>query len=97
MEMGGSVYIMTNVHNTVLYIGVSSGLYSRVNDHKTKRYPNSFTAKYNCIKLVWHQSFPSITEAIDREKQMKLWPRKWKIDLINKTNPKWLDLFDEDL
>jgi predicted GIY-YIG superfamily endonuclease len=52
MELGGSVYIMTNVYNNVYYIGVSSELYSRVVEHKTKKYPNSFTA--NTIVSNWY-------------------------------------------
>ena len=76
MESGGCVYIMTNLANTVLYVGVSSDLYSRVYDHRNKTYPNSFTAQYNCVKLVYYQQFTTIEEAIDREKQLKNWAER---------------------
>ena len=88
---------MTNVFNTVLYVGVTSDLFSRVNEHKTKKYPDSFTAKYNCNKLVHYEMFPSIEEAIGREKQLKKWKREWKNKLIEETNPRWTDLYSEDL
>lgn len=88
---------MTNVFNTVLYIGVTSNLFSRVTEHKQKYYPGSFTAKYNCCKLVYYGFYPTITEAIAEEKKMKKWSRSWKIELINKGNPTWSDLYNEDL
>lgn len=97
MQRGGCVYIMTNVFNTVLYIGVTSDLFSRVNEHKDKVYPNSFTAKYNCNKLVHYCFYSTIEEAIAVEKQMKTWNREWKINLIVENNPDWIDLYQEDL
>jgi putative endonuclease len=97
MERGGCTYILTNRFNNVYYIGVTSELYNRITDHKQKLYPKSFTAKYNCNKLVWFQVFLTIEEAIHREKQMKKWKRQWKIDLIERMNPNWLDLYNEDL
>ena len=69
---------MTNTFNTVLYIGVTSDLFSRVSEHKTKKYPKSFTAKYNCDKLVYYEMFSRIEEAIGKEKQLKRWNREWK-------------------
>ena len=86
---------MTNAHNNVLYIGVTSELITRVHQHKTKAFPKSFTAKYNCDKLVYYESFHTIEEAIAREKEIKKWKREWKDELVNKTNPKWKDLFDD--
>ena len=97
MERGGCIYIMTNTFNTVLYIGVTSDLFSRVSEHKTKKYPKSFTAKYNCDKLVYHEMFSRIEEAIGKEKQLKKWNREWKNKLIQDANPGWLDLFSDDL
>ena len=94
MERGGSVYIMTNQHNTVLYTGVTSNLYSRVYEHKNKLYPKSFTAKYNIIKLVYFEHLPTIEEAITREKQIKKFGRRKKSILINIINPNWDDLHD---
>ncbi|WP_431844441.1 GIY-YIG nuclease family protein [Pedobacter superstes] len=78
---------MANVFNTVLYIGVTSDLFSRITDHKNKKYPDSFTAKYNCNKLVYYEMFPSIEEAIGKEKQLKKWKREWKDKLIQDANP----------
>jgi putative endonuclease len=97
MERGGCVYIMTNVFNTVLYVGVTSDLYARINDHKSKRYPKSFTTKYNCNKLVYYCFYSTIIEAIAEEKKIKKWKRTWKNNLIAKQNPNWIDLYSEDL
>ena len=85
---------MTNLHNTTLYTGVTSDLYGRVLEHKEKKYPKSFTARYNIHKLVYFQHFESIEEAIDREKQVKAASRKYKEGLINSINPDWKDLFE---
>ncbi|WP_113663009.1 GIY-YIG nuclease family protein [Pedobacter nanyangensis] len=93
MVRGGSVYILTNYDNDVLYIGVTSDLFSRIVEHKEKYYPSSFTAKYNCYKLVYYENFMLIEEAIAKEKQLKNWKRQWKINLINNFNPDWEDLF----
>ncbi|MCB0493831.1 MAG: GIY-YIG nuclease family protein [Cyclobacteriaceae bacterium] len=95
MERGGSVYILTNVNNTVLYTGVTSDLFSRLNEHTEKEYPKSFTARYNINKLVYYENFHSIEEAIIREKQIKAGSRKAKIKLIISINPEWKDLFEE--
>jgi putative endonuclease len=95
MKHGGFVYIITNQYNTVLYTGVTSELRARIYDHKTKIYPKSFTAKYNCNKIVWFEFLSYIQEAIDREKQIKAGSRKAKEKLINSINPTWKDLWDE--
>ena len=94
MVKGGSVYIMTNKNNTVLYVGASSDLNDRVYKHKTKFYPKCFTARYNCIKLVYHEGYHSIEEAIAREKQLKAGSRAKKLALIESMNPGWEDLYD---
>ena len=94
MQYGGTVYILTNTHNTVLYIGVTSDLFKRIPEHRDKVYPASFTSKYNCTKLVYYETFGRIEEAIAREKQLKKWNRAWKEELILKMNPEWKDLFD---
>jgi putative endonuclease len=93
MKYGGFVYIITNFHNTVLYVGVTSDLRTRIAEHKNKEYKNSFSAKYNCDKLVWYESFERIEEAIAREKQLKAGNRKRKEDLIHSINPHWNDLW----
>ncbi|MCG8384087.1 MAG: GIY-YIG nuclease family protein, partial [Cytophagales bacterium] len=68
MKKGGAVYIITNTHNTTLYTGVCEDLIARTIEHKESAYPNSFTAKYNCSKLVYYELFHSMEEAIAREK-----------------------------
>ena len=93
MVTGGCVYIITNKWHTTLYTGVTSDLYSRILDHKEKKYPTSFSARYNLHKLVYYESFIYIEEAINREKEMKHFTRARKERLINKMNPKWEDLF----
>ena len=94
MVRGGSIYIMTNKSNIVLYIGVTSELRNRVWDHKTKKHKKSFTAKYNVNKLVYYEDFIFIEEAIAREKQIKAGSRMKKIQLIEEMNPNWDDLFE---
>ena len=95
MEYGGCVYIITNKNNTVLYTGVTSDLITRITQHKEKLYKDSFTAKYNCDKLVYYQFYSRIEEAIGREKQIKAGNRVSKIKLIEANNPDWIDLFDD--
>ena len=87
--------MITNKNNTVIYVGATSALRARIWEHKTKFYPKSFTAKYNCDKIVWYEVFDTIMEAIDREKQIKSGSRKKKLALINALNPEWKDLWDE--
>ena len=91
----GFIYIITNFTNTTLYIGVTSNLPQRLIEHKEKRFQNSFSARYNLNKLVYYEQFQMIGDAIGREKQLKAGSRKAKIDLIEKLNPKWMDLFDD--
>ena len=83
---------MTNRSNRVLYVGSTATLYDRVYEHKTKFYPNSFTAKYNINKLVYYEYFHFIEEAITRERQIKNVSRQKKINLIERNNPEWKDL-----
>ena len=87
-----NVYIMTNRLNGVLYVGVTDNLDERVKEHKLKAFPKSFTAKYNCDKLVYFEQFENGEEAVKREKQMKMWKREWKINLIEEFNPNWVDI-----
>ena len=95
MEKGGCIYFLTNKTNEVLYIGVTSDLKVRIYQHQTKEFQNSFTAKYNCNKLVFYELFSSIDEAIAREKNIKNWKREWKNELIEGFNPNWDDLSKE--
>ncbi len=85
---------MTNKTHSVLYIGVTSNLIARVWEHKNKVYPTSFTAKYNCNKLVYYSFYPRIEEAISAEKALKGSNRKYKQDLVSNFNPEWKDLYD---
>ena len=94
MVQGGCVYIMTNKMHTVLYTGVTSDIIGRIWKHKNKVYPESFTAKYNCNKLVYYYFYPRIEEAIAAEKAVQAGNRKNKIKLINSINPEWADLYD---
>ena len=95
MQKGGFIYILTNTHNTTLYVGVTNNLQRRINEHKTKLNPKSFSAKYNLHKLVYFEAFDNIVEAIVREKQLKAGSRKKKVDLIISINPEWKDLYEE--
>jgi len=71
MQYGSAIYILPNHSHSVLYLDVTSDLHTRVVQHRNKVYPESFTAKYNCYKLVYYESYLRIEEAIDRERQMK--------------------------
>ena len=88
------VYILTNKRNGTLYTGVNNDLLRRVIEHKRK-INVGFTMRYNLTKLVWFEQTTDIRWAIQKEKQIKKWRRKWKIELIEETNPAWKDLFYE--
>ena len=92
---GGFTYILTNKHNTVLYVGVTTALRARIWEHKSKYYPKSFSARYNCDKIVWYEFHDTIMGAIEREKQLKGGSRKKKLELVNSDNPEWKDLWEE--
>ncbi len=83
---------MANKPNGVIYIGVTDDLDERVKEHKLKVYPRSFTARYNCDKLVYFEEFENGEKASIREVQFKKWKRDWKIKLIEEMNPNWSDL-----
>lgn len=80
---GGCIYLLTNKNNTTIYVGVTSDLRNRILENRQKKYPKSFSARYNLNKLVYYETFHSIEEAINREKQIKAGSRKTKEDLIN--------------
>ena len=88
------VYILSNKNNTTLYTGVTNNLYRRVRQHKSGK-GSKFTSKYNLTKLVYYEVFENIYDAINREKQIKGGSRQKKIDLVEETNPAWIDLFTE--
>lgn len=97
MVKGGYIYILTNINNTTLYVGVTSDIITRIHEHKEKVYPKSFTSRYNFNKLVYYESFSTIDEAILREKQLKAGSRQRNIQLIESVNPEWLDLYPDIL
>ena len=88
------VYILTNKNHTVLYTGVTSDLIRRVYEHKNHLDKDSFTAKYKVDKLVYFEETSDVKSAIEREKQIKSWPRHRKIGLIFELNPGWFDLYN---
>ena len=95
MDKNGFVYIMSSPNRTTLYVGTTSNLTGRVWKHRNKFYPDSFSAKYNCVMLVYYNSCGNMLNAIAEEKRLKGGSRKQKEDLINTMNPKWKDLWDE--
>jgi putative endonuclease len=88
------IYILTNQYHTVFYVGVTNNLIRRVYEHKNKLV-KGFTAKYNINKLVYYEVFSDVRDAIYREKQIKSWSGKKKIEMIEKFNPEWKDLYEE--
>ena len=85
-------YMMTSRMHGVIYIGVSSQLISRVAQHR-EGLVDGFTKRYGLKRLVWFEFHDTIVGAIQREKSLKRWPRDWKTNLIERTNPHWDDLF----
>ncbi len=83
---------MSNKPNGVIYIGVTNNIEERIKEHKLKVHPKSFTAKYNCFRLVYFEEFKNGEKAVKRENQFKKWKRNWKIELIEEMNPSWFDL-----
>lgn len=88
------IYIMTNVHHTVLYIGMTGNILRRGWEHKQK-VNEGFTKKYNCTKMVYYENYDEVYDAIDREKQLKGWTRAKKEWLINRLNPEWRDVYED--
>ena len=87
-----AVYMLASKPYGTLYIGVTGDLISRISQHKSGEVPG-FTRKYKIHTLVWFEYFGEIDAAIQREKTMKKWPRDWKINLIERDNPHWQDLY----
>ena len=90
------VYILASRRNGTLYIGVTNDVMHRTWQHKND-VVEGFTKKYGVHMLVWYEIYTDIHSAIDREKRMKRWNRAWKIDLIEKTNSGWNDLYERML
>lgn len=86
------VYILASGPNGTLYVGVTSNLIGRAYQHRNGMV-EGFTKKYNVKDLVWYEIHEDVVAAITREKQIKKWNRAWKIELIQKENPRWQDLY----
>jgi putative endonuclease len=87
-----AAYLMTNKPYGTLYAGVTSDLIRRIHEHREGLVPG-FTAQWGLKRLVWFERFGSVTEAIQREKTIKHYVRAWKINLIERDNPHWDDLY----
>ena len=94
MEKHSYVYIMANAPYGTLYIGCTTDLIRRTWQHR-EGVIDGFTKQHGLKRLVWYEVHAGIMEAGLREKQIKLWKRDWKINLIQKINPDWRDLYDE--
>ena len=89
-----AVYIMASKRNGTLYIGVTSNLVQRISQHKEDAF-EGFTKKYGVHRLVYFEMHDTMESAITREKQLKKWNRAWKLQLIEKDNPEWRDLWED--
>ena len=88
------VYIMTNKPQGTLYIGYTDDLARRVWEHRTKAVPG-FTKKHGLTRLVYYEAFDTREAAKQRERRLKSWLRRWKIEAIDRTNPHWHDLYQQ--
>jgi putative endonuclease len=88
------VYILASGRNGTLYIGMTDHLARRVWEHKIGAVP-SFTRKYGVKMLVWYEPHESRASAFQRERQIKKWNRAWKLELIERMNPQWRDLYQD--
>ncbi|MCF6343122.1 MAG: GIY-YIG nuclease family protein [Devosiaceae bacterium] len=92
--MSAFLYILASKANGTLYVGVSNNLLRRVYEHR-ENMVDGFTKKYGVKRLVYYEEHETMPLAIQREKNVKHWVRKWKIELIEKNNPDWADLWEE--
>jgi putative endonuclease len=88
------VYILASRPGGALYVGVTNDLVRRVWEHKNG-FADSHTKRYRIFRLVYYEIYPSIVDAIQREKNMKHWSLAWKTRLISQSNPTWRDLYEE--
>ena len=88
------VYIMASRPKGTLYVGVTNDLVRRAYEHRNGLV-EGFTERYGVKRLVWFEVHDSIRAAIQREKTMKHWPRRWKVNVIEALNPEWRDLFED--
>ena len=94
MHKQPAVYILASKRNGTLYIGVTNNLPQRIWQHK-ENLVEGFTKRYHVHNLVYFEIHSTMPEAIKREKQMKAWKRQWKLNLIEKRNPAWRDLYSD--
>ncbi len=94
MEKKYYIYILASKRNGTLYIGFTSNLLKRVWQHKNK-IVSGFTSEYSVDCLVYFEQYQDVQDAIGREKQLKKWNRDWKLELIEKNNPRWRDLYED--
>jgi putative endonuclease len=87
-----AVYILASKKNGTLYIGVTSDLVKRIWEHRNDMV-EGFTKRYSVHQLVWYELHENMESAIEREKRLKEWKRKWKLELIESFNPNWQDLY----
>jgi putative endonuclease len=92
MNKQPAVYTLTNKRNGTLYVGVTSDVIKRIWEHKNDTV-DGFSKRYGLHLLVWYELHESMESAIKREKRMKDWKRSWKLELIETSNPDWLDLY----
>lgn len=88
------IYILTNRPHGTLYIGVTTDLRRRIWEHKSKQI-EGFTKRHNIGNLIYYEVYEDYWDAANREKRIKKWNRDWKIELIEKSNPEWRDLYNE--
>lgn len=93
MRKQPAVYMLSSQKNGTLYVGVTGELVRRVWQHKNNMV-EGFSGRYGVHRLVWFELHDSMDTAISREKQIKNWQRRWKLKLIERDNPKWLDLYN---
>ena len=94
MDRTPVVYIVASGRNGTIYTGVTSDLMGRIYQHRTKAF-EGFTAEHDCNRLVWFEVHEEMESAIVREKRIKEWKRKWKLELIEKDSPTWRDLAED--
>jgi len=92
-EKHPSVYITANRYRGTIYVGVTSALWNRISEHKSKSF-DGFTSEHGAHQLVWYEHHQTMEDAIRREKQLKKWKRDWKIRIIEEMNPNWEDLHE---
>ena len=90
---GGWVYLLANRYRGTIYTGVTADLAARIYRHRSQ--PAGFVVRYGLFLLVHAEEYPTIEEAIAREKVIKKWRRAWKFALIERANPEWVDLYDQ--